>query len=255
MYKIAGTPYFFIVGFSSFLPLSFSMQKIFVYISIIFLLVACAARHGQQMNYLFNGKDLTGWHADIPAKDTNAAAPDAFVIRDGMLVSRGLPEGHLISDRAYKNYRLEAEYRFTGKPGNCGILVHASKPRALYGMFPQSIEVQMEHENAGDFWCIVEDITVPDMEKRRGPKETWGITEGKARRIVNLTNGSEKPVGEWNQMTIECLADSVKVWVNGDLVNFGYGATAREGKIAIQAEGAEVAFRKLELRPITSLRK
>jgi hypothetical protein len=54
-------------------------------------------------------------------------------------------------------------------------------------------------------------------------------------------------------MTIECLADSVKVWVNGDLVNFGYNATAIKGKIAIQAEGAEVAFRKLELRPITAL--
>jgi hypothetical protein len=229
------------------------MQKSLVCVAVLCLLVACATRKSQLSISLFNGKNLDGWHADIPEKDTNAAAPDAFIVRDGMLVSKGVPEGHLLTDAVYKNYRLEAEYRFTGKPGNCGILVHASKPRALYGMFPQSIEVQMEHENAGDFWCIVEDITVPDMEKRRGPKETWGITEGKARRIVNLTNGSEKPVGEWNQMTIECLADSVKVWVNGDLVNFGYGATAREGKIAIQAEGAEVAFRKLELRPITAL--
>jgi len=62
-------------------------------------------------------------------------------------------------------------------------------------------------------------------------------------------------VGQWNQMTIECLADSVKVWVNGDLVNFGYNATAIKGKIAIQAEGAEVAFRKLDIKPITALSK
>jgi hypothetical protein len=47
----------------------------------------------------------------------------------------------------------------------------------------------------------------------------------------------------------------VKVWVNGDLVNFGYGATATKGKIAIQAEGAEVAFRKLAISPISSLSK
>jgi len=26
----------------------------------------------------------------------------------------------------YQNYRLEVEYRFAGKPGNCGVLVHAS---------------------------------------------------------------------------------------------------------------------------------
>jgi hypothetical protein len=122
-------------------------------------------------------------------------------------------------------------------------------------MFPKSIEVQLEHENAGDFWCIVEDISVPDMEKRRGPKEKWGITEGKARRIVNLTDDSEKPVGEWNKITIECVSDSVKVWVNDQLVNFGYNATAQKGKIAIQAEGSEVEFRKLTLIPIRSLTK
>ncbi|MGC7518141.1 family 16 glycoside hydrolase, partial [Pandoraea pneumonica] len=81
-----------------------------------------------------------------------------------------------ISNDSYKDYRLEIEYRFAGEPGNCGVLVHASTPRALYGMFPKSIEVQMMHENAGDFWCIVEDIKVPNMEKRRGKKEEWGIT-------------------------------------------------------------------------------
>jgi hypothetical protein len=120
-------------------------------------------------------------------------------------------------------------------------------------MFPQSLEVQMAHENAGDFWCIVEDIKVPDMEKRRGPKENWGITEGKERRILNLTDGSEKPVGEWNTMVIECVGDEVKVWVNDDLVNHGSDCTAQKGQIALQAEGSEVEFRKIVLTPITKL--
>ena len=39
----------------------------------------------------------------------------------------------------------------------------------------------------------------------------------------------------------------------GDLVNYGYNMTANKGKIAIQAEGSEVEFRKLELTPITTL--
>lgn len=112
-------------------------------------------------------------------------------------------------------------------------------------MFPKSIEVQMMHENAGDFWCIVEDITVPNMEERRGPKENWGITEGKERRIKNLTDDSEKLSGNWNKMVIECRANEIKVWVNGDLVNHGTNATASKGQIALQAEGAEVVFRKV----------
>src|SRR5690554_3039445 len=102
---------------------------------------------------------------------------------------------------------------------------------------------------------MVEDIQVPDMEARRGPREDWGIVEGKNRRILNLTDGSENPVGEWNQMTIECLADSVKVWVNGDLVNFGYKATATKGRVALQAEGSEVEFRKVLMTPINKLTK
>jgi hypothetical protein len=202
---------------------------------------------------LFNGKDLTGWHMDVPELDQNPQGPKPFVVRDGLLVSLGKPGGHLITDKEYQNYRLVAEYRFASKPGNCGVLVHASKPRALYKMFPQSLEVQMAHENAGDFWCIAEDITVPNMEKRRGPKENWGTTEDKLRRILNLTDGSEKPAGEWNTMIIECVNDKVKVWVNGDLVNEGFDCTARSGHLAVQAEGSEVEFRKLELTPITNL--
>ncbi|WP_253154561.1 3-keto-disaccharide hydrolase [Stieleria tagensis] len=202
---------------------------------------------------LFNGKDLTGWHTDIPHRDENPDAKASFIVRDGMLVSLGVPNGHLITDAVYENYRFEVEYRFAGEPGNCGVLVHASTPRALYGMFPKSIEAQMNHTHAGDFWCIVEDITVPDMVQRRGPKEEWGVTEGKARRIRNLTDDSEKPLGQWNTMVIECVGDAIKVWVNGDLVNHGTGCTASKGQLALQAEGAEVEFRKLDLTPITKL--
>lgn len=200
---------------------------------------------------LFNGRDLSGWHADVPDMDNDPNMKIPFIVRAGKLVSLGDPRGHLITDEVYEDYRLEVEYRFAAEPGNCGVLVHASTPRALYDMFPKSIEVQMMHENAGDFWCIVEDITVPDMESRRGPKDEWGITEGKKRRILNLTDGSEKPVGEWNTMIIECLDNSVKVWVNDDLVNYGFNATADKGRIALQAEGSEVEFRKVQLTPIT----
>jgi 3-keto-disaccharide hydrolase len=202
---------------------------------------------------LFNGADLAGWHVDVPAMDSIASLSSPFFVRDGVLVSAGEPQGHLITDEGFRDYRLELEYRFAAAPGNAGVLVHASTPRALYGMFPKSIEVQMMHENAGDFWCIVEDIEVPDMVSRRGPGENWGITEGKARRILNLTDDSERPVGEWNSMIVETVGPSLRVWLNGDLVNDGFNATADQGRIALQAEGSEVEFRKVALTPITEL--
>lgn len=219
----------------------------------ILTLTVCACSSQDKPKDLFEGKDLSGWHWDVPAMDTSSTVRNPFIVRDGLLVSLGTPGGHLITDQVYSNYRLEVEYRFAGTPGNCGVLVHASTPRALYGMFPKSIECQLEHGNAGDFWVIGEDITVPDMEARRGPKERWGGTEGKLRRIPNLTDDSEKAVGEWNQMTIECVGNKIKIWVNGDLVNSGYDCTVTQGQIALQAEGSEVEFRKLLLTPLVKL--
>ncbi|MBP7504977.1 MAG: DUF1080 domain-containing protein [Prolixibacteraceae bacterium] len=221
-------------------------------ILLVSLMVGCQNPQEPLSISLFNGVDLTGWHADVPAMDGNPDATMPFIVRDSMLVSLGTPGGHLITDSVYSNYRLEVEYRFAGTPGNCGVLVHASTPRALYGMFPRSLEVQMMHEHAGDFWCIAEDITVPDMEARRGPKESWGVDGDKNRRIVNLTDGSENPVGEWNRMVVECVTDTIRVWVNDVLVNEGFNCTATKGQIALQAEGSEVEFRKLELTHIAN---
>ena len=214
-------------------------------------LVTLAMLPGQTIQ-LFNGKDLGGWHMDVPALDNDPTGKKPFILREGKLVTLGTPGGHLITDKSFKDYKLEAEYRFAGKPGNCGILVHASKPRRLYDMFPQSMEVQMQSGDAGDFWCIGEDIEVPDMLARRGPREQWGVDGDKLRRIrkVARSEKSENPLGEWNRMVIECRKDEIRVWVNGDLVNHGRNCTASSGQIAVQSEGSEVEFRRLTLTPL-----
>lgn len=220
---------------------------------LIGLVVICFFQCGQPSNppiSLFNGENLEGWHMDVPDLEADSSLRIPFIIRNGLLVSLGTPEGHLITDQEYENYTLELDYRFAGEPGNCGILVHASEPRALYEMFPKSIEVQLMHSNAGDFWCIQQDIKVEEMESRRGPKEDWGVSEGKERRIVNLTDNSEKPLGEWNHIKIRCFRDAITVWLNGDLVNEGFEATATKGQVALQAEGAEVEFKNIFLTRI-----
>ena len=134
---------------------------------------------------LWNGKNLSNWDADVPKHDADPSLPASFVVRGGMLVSLGKPEGHLVTKQAYRDYRLVAEYRFPGAGGNCGILIHASTPRALYKMFPKSIEVQMQSGNAGDFWCIQEDITVPSTPVQPG-QAIW-VT-------ATFTNNSGQPI-------------------------------------------------------------
>jgi hypothetical protein len=240
--------FFLIFGYSTKM---INMKKSFLSLFVFFLFITATAR--SQTRSLFNFKNFDGWHIDVPEMDGKPEVKSPFIIRNGLLVSLAKPQGHLITDAVYENYRLTIEYRFAGVPGNCGVILHASTPRVLYKMFPKSIESQLMTKNAGDFWLIHEDITVPDMEKRRGPKENWGSVDGKERRIPNLTDGSEKPVGEWNQMVVECVGRSIKVWVNGDLVNYGYDCSVSKGNIALQAEGSEVEFRKVDFTPIKKL--
>ena len=121
-----------------------TMQRFALYAAATCLLVlfSCVTFVGAEptdskTKSLFDGHSLLGWHVDVPKMDNNAEVKSPFVIRDGMLVSLGNPRGHLITDAEYQNYRLEVEYRFAAKPGNCGVLVHASKPRRSLQHVPQ----------------------------------------------------------------------------------------------------------------------
>ena len=110
----------------------------------------------------------------------------------------------------------------------------------------------MKHENVGDFWCFQEDITVPNMEERRGSKENWGSTDGKLRNIKKLVD-AENAAGEWNNIVVESVGNEVKVWLNNTLVNYGYDCTAQKGKIALQSEGSEIEFKRVEITPIATI--
>jgi hypothetical protein len=230
------------------------MKNTFFVLLLITISSSCqTSKIGKDGLSLFDGKSLSGWHVDVPEMDKNKDAVNPFLVRDEYLVTLGSPGGHLISNVSISNYRINLEYRFAGNPGNCGALVHVSKPRRLYEMFPQSIEVQLQSTNAGDFWLIGEDLQVPNMVERRGPIEKWGIDGNKNRRIPNLTGNVEHPPGEWNKMQIECLGNEIKVWLNGQLVNYGYNATASSGSFALQSEGSEVEFKTVHWRPIKKL--
>ena len=90
------------------------------------------------------------------------------------------------------------------------------------------------------------------METRR-PREAgqkWGGSEGDARGVINLTDGSEKPLGQWNTIVVEARGRTLKVWVNGEMVNEGSNSTVDRGRIALQAEGTEVEFRRVAIGPL-----
>jgi hypothetical protein len=70
------------------------------------------------------------------------------------------------------------------------------------------------------------------------------------RRHLNLTDDSEKPLGEWNRMEITCRGNEVVVKVNGETVNHATNCSVTHGAISLQSEGTPIEFRKVELKPL-----
>ena len=72
----------------------------------------------------------------------------------------------------------------------------------------------------------------------------------KGRRHLNLTDDSEKPIGEWNHYEITCRGDEITIKVNGVLVNHVTKCSATKGAICLQSEGAELSFSNIRLTPL-----
>ncbi len=186
---------------------------------------------------LFNGRDLGGWtyHLDDP----QVKMDEVWSVKDGVLHCTGKPVGYLITKKSdFENYVLSLEWRWPKEGGNNGVLVHVTKPGAL-GVWPKCFEVQLQNGEAGDFWVIG---TTLEIEHPEGRIED--------RRHKNLTDGSEKPLGEWNTMEITCRGDEITVKVNGELVNHATKLSQAKGAIALQSEGTPIEYRNIKLQKL-----
>ena len=89
-------------------------------------------------------------------------------------------------------------------------------------------------------------MTPKDMGVLMGGIKIDGL-EGpfyKKDRIVE--ESPEKPVGEWNEMEFQCQGGSIKVWLNGVLVNEAT-CDATDGYIAFQSEGGPMDFKNISV--------
>ncbi|MEM7260369.1 MAG: DUF6807 family protein [Planctomycetota bacterium] len=224
------------------------------------LLSACATAHADeptrllpvaQPTVLFDGTDLDEWH--FYTRADGVRTEDVCRVQDGVLRIEGKPHGYLQTRRWYRDYVLDVVWRWPGeRGGNSGVLVHTTTPLLFYG-WPKSLEVQLAHGRAGDFWVIGDgvDIRVPNEEARRAkPKPGDAHTH---RRIPREIDVAESPLGEWNQMSVICAGNDVTVEVNGRVVQRGTRCTVDYGAIALQSEGTPIEFRHVAVRPLPRL--
>jgi|YNPBryunderm2012_1023409.scaffolds.fasta_scaffold45634_1 hypothetical protein len=198
---------------------------------------------------LFNGKDLSGWTPYLrePSADPN----NTWSVVDGVLICKGKPNGYIATKKQYGNYVLRLKWRFPAdsKGGNSGVLLHVQEKDKIW---PNSVEAQLFAGSAGDFWLIADDSgKLPELiidPERKDPKNK----EGRHYFRIGKDEKIEKPFGEWNEYEIHCQDGNIKLIVNGKVVNEGKATAAslKQGRIALQSEGAEIHFKDIEIKPM-----
>lgn len=194
---------------------------------------------------LFNGRDLTGikfvigcfgWPRDPPGCAEGDMTPGhTFVVEDGTIHTTGLPQGYWYADRKFLNFTLRFEYLFepVADPeiereyyGNTGYLLFIQK----HQVWPKAMEIQ---------------------GAPRAVLTAFGVGANvKATADSDARARAMRPFGHWNAVEIVSRDGRVSASLNGVLVSTVTEHEFTEpGYIGFQAEGANVRWRNLRIRP------
>ena len=201
-------------------------------------IMATSTRAAPTKSNLLNGRDLAGWElVTLPATPAAIAEVYRYGAEDVLTVS-GQPMSYLATTASYENYTLHAEWRWPGKPGNSGILLHiASAPKD--GAWPLCIQMQLKNKSAGD--------VLPMAGATIAEPLAAGI---KTPTYSRTSPDSEKAPGEWNACDVICRGDTIEIMINGIAQTRVTKCRPAAGKIGFQLEGVSFELRNLRIGPL-----
>lgn len=235
---------------------------------------------------LFNGKNLDGWTVYVGgekfANENSLKRDDIFNVMNGVIhvypnAKDGSPQlkANLIHKNVYSRYQLQVEYRWLKnrfKPRadanrDAGILFHIHIGQKA--VWPSSVEMQMgdgkpgEKYVTGDLWVLGKTLADTENDGRFYKKGAPTLQRGDASKgRSSLTPvHAEKPNGEWNVADIMIDGNEKAVfYLNDTLVNVvsnmrkrdgnGQWVPLEKGQISLQAEWAELEYRRVRVRPL-----
>ena len=167
---------------------------------------------------LFNGKDLSGWH---PSGEMNQ-----WEVNDGILKSPK-PGSNLISDQAFSNFKLHAEFRIQ-KDGNSGIY--------LRGRYEVQIADNKGMDPASILFGGIYGFLTPNVMAAKAPGEwqTYDITLN-GNRVTIVANGQA------------IITDQIIPGITGGALDSEEGMP---GSFFIQGDHGPVEFRKFTVTPM-----
>jgi hypothetical protein len=229
--------------------------------------------------FRFNGQDLAGFYVYTHGHGYEDPQK-VFTVKDGQIRASGEDFGGFATGGNFSDYHLVVEWKWGEKTWakrakaarDSGILLHCiGLDGAVSGHWMESIECQLIEGGCGDLLLVGgrgkppltnETRIGPDKQpyfqkggtaavRDRGRINWWG-RDPAWKDVLGTQDklGVEKPTGEWNRTEVICDGDRIVVLMNDLVVNEGTAASPSEGKIQFQSEGAEIFFRKIEVRPL-----
>ena len=244
------------------------MIQIIIFITFLFV----PPRIDNGFTPLFNGTNLDGWYTII---DEKGSEKDLFVVENEMIhvyarqahLSRQ-SFGAIVTDKSYRDYILRFEYKWGQKKfiprqdfvRDAGIIFHMHGDDIIW---PFGVECQIQEGDTGDLWAIGTQVTSKIQPTIRnyasdGELVTRGIPEQKFQRFHRSYCWEKEG---WNQIEITVRGDHAVFKVNGKTVNEAIDIKYWDkekltwkpmirGKILLQAEGAEIFYRNIEIKEL-----
>lgn len=230
------------------------------------LLAASTAAHAADEIMLFNGKNFDGWTFYLEQKGYNAGGKgkisDFASIKPGEIIQID-PQYHgaLMTRKDYLNYRLKAEFRWVDPKArnNSGLFLRIRPPfvwDSEHGETARDYMVQIQPPNTGELWVL----GYSDSALRTDPARSFkpfgnldlppGVFGASSMHRHLASTNAEKPVGEWNAIETAIVGKTIKVWLNGQLVNEGVGLVDLPGRIGLESEFGPIQYRNIRLTPI-----
>ncbi|MBX3433681.1 MAG: DUF1080 domain-containing protein [Pirellulales bacterium] len=221
---------------------------------------------------LFNGHDFEGWYVCV-ADGAQTKDQDIFSVEQGVIRVYGnhgadsnQPFACLITEDSYRDYELHLEYKWgerkfgwrAGSPRDAGVIFHVHGPDRVW---PFGVEFQIQEGDSGDIWALNTKVSsrVHALDRKYAPDGKWvtrGLRDEQFARF-HRSEYWERP--GWNVVEIAVDGNNAEFKLNGHVVNKVINAMRwdesenvylplNDGKILLQAEGAEVYYRNIRIR-------
>jgi Domain of Unknown Function (DUF1080) len=224
---------------------------------------------------LFNGKDFTGWYTYLNSSGKNKDPKGVFNVENGMIHILESDNGYLATNQDFSNVRIHAEYKWGVKRAsegkrNSGLLYLAVGPDAIY---PTSLECQIEETDVGDLWivngaAVTTFFIAPAMPVYDDDMQTGTRVRSAPRDSLRvLKSGDFENRDGWNTVEVIIRGDRSTHLVNGRIVNnardirrpdpnnTAHMIPLTSGRILLEAEGSEIWFRDIRIKPLGASEK